>query len=133
VSRTDFGSDQFKGFKGFIAALPEGQATEACRRLLSLRREFSSRAAAFRVTRAELERRPREAERQAIAEQQAIIDAYQRDSRPQFVRLPSGRIHRITRCYNCTRHLDNAVDVECPACGWIVCPCCGACGSACSR
>jgi hypothetical protein len=34
---------------------------------------------------------------------------------------------RITHCYNCKSHLDNAVDVECSACGWIVCHC-GACG-----
>jgi len=35
--------------------------------------------------------------------------------------------HRIAHCYNCKRHLDNEVDVECCACRWIICTC-GACG-----
>ena len=37
------------------------------------------------------------------------------------------RRHRIARCYNCTRKVDNEFDLECTACGWIVCDC-GACG-----
>ncbi len=37
------------------------------------------------------------------------------------------RTHRITHCYNCMAGLDNAIDVECNACGWIICAC-GACG-----
>ncbi len=34
---------------------------------------------------------------------------------------------RVTVCWCCKENLDNAVDVECVACGWILCPC-GACG-----
>jgi hypothetical protein len=34
---------------------------------------------------------------------------------------------RVTHCWRCHSHLDNRVDVECAACGWILCPC-GACG-----
>jgi hypothetical protein len=34
---------------------------------------------------------------------------------------------RLTHCYGCKHDLDNEVDVECVACGWIVCRC-GACG-----
>ncbi|WP_423679897.1 hypothetical protein [Undibacterium sp. WLHG33] len=37
------------------------------------------------------------------------------------------RVNRITHCWNCKSHLDNAIDVECVSCGWIVCRC-GACG-----
>lgn len=38
------------------------------------------------------------------------------------------REHRVTHCYACKEHLDNAIDVECAACGWIICGTCGACG-----
>jgi len=37
------------------------------------------------------------------------------------------RLRRVTHCYNCESHLDNSIDVECKACGWILCTC-GACG-----
>lgn len=42
---------------------------------------------------------------------------------------PATRIHprRIIHCYACKRGLDNSVDIECVACGWILCTC-GACG-----
>ena len=39
----------------------------------------------------------------------------------------AGRRHRVTHCWFCKGHLDNAVDLECVACGWILCQC-GACG-----
>ena len=39
----------------------------------------------------------------------------------------SSRKARTARCWNCHVSLDNAVDVECGACGWILCNC-GACG-----
>jgi hypothetical protein len=35
--------------------------------------------------------------------------------------------HRVTHCWNCKEHLDNLFDLECSACGWIICRC-GACG-----
>jgi hypothetical protein len=35
--------------------------------------------------------------------------------------------HRVTHCWSCKEHLDNSVDLECAACGWIICGC-GACG-----
>ncbi|WP_422842981.1 hypothetical protein [Acidovorax sp. M2(2025)] len=38
---------------------------------------------------------------------------------------PRGR--RITHCYACKQHLDNTIDIECVACGWILCLC-SACG-----
>jgi hypothetical protein len=126
VSRRGFSSDQFKGFKSFICALPEDQAREACGQLLGFRREFMTRAAGLRVTRAELEGRQREAARAAIIEAHRRF-LEQRNLPTQQVRLPSGRNHRVTHCYACKHHLDNAVDVECAACGWIVCRC-GACG-----
>ena len=34
---------------------------------------------------------------------------------------------RITHCYACKQHLDNTIDIECVACGWILCLC-SACG-----
>lgn len=37
--------------------------------------------------------------------------------------LPS----RITHCYACKSALDSTVNLECVACGWILCQC-GACG-----
>lgn len=37
------------------------------------------------------------------------------------------RPHRITNCWHCKGHLDNAIDYECDACSWILCKC-GACG-----
>lgn len=38
-----------------------------------------------------------------------------------------GKMRRVTHCYICKEPLDNAFDVECQACSWIVCKC-GACG-----
>jgi hypothetical protein len=37
------------------------------------------------------------------------------------------RNRRITHCYSCKEHLDNSIDIECAACGWILCLC-SACG-----
>jgi hypothetical protein len=34
---------------------------------------------------------------------------------------------RVSWCHACARRLDNRTDVECRACGWMVCYC-GACG-----
>jgi hypothetical protein len=39
----------------------------------------------------------------------------------------TGRSHRTPPCWRCQKHLDNSIDVECVACGWIICSC-GACG-----
>lgn len=44
-----------------------------------------------------------------------------------FVSRESNKRHRVTHCYNCKSHLDNAISPECSACGWIICEC-GACG-----
>ncbi len=44
---------------------------------------------------------------------------------PQIIR--SIKHHRTPNCYACHDHLDNRVNVECEACGWIICLC-GACG-----
>jgi len=39
------------------------------------------------------------------------------------------KAHRYASCYNCyISELDNSVHLECSACGWIMCPKCGACG-----
>lgn len=38
-----------------------------------------------------------------------------------------GRGRRAAHCYLCKRPLDNAINVECAVCGWIICHC-GACG-----
>jgi hypothetical protein len=35
--------------------------------------------------------------------------------------------HRVAHCYSCKHPLDNSIDIECVACGWIICGC-GACG-----
>jgi hypothetical protein len=64
VSRKEFGSVQFVGFKTYLAALPAARAREACDELLRLRSEFASRAAGFRVTRADLARQRAELGRQ---------------------------------------------------------------------
>jgi hypothetical protein len=37
------------------------------------------------------------------------------------------RLQRVTHCWSCKGHLDNSINVECVACGWILCDC-GACG-----
>jgi hypothetical protein len=37
------------------------------------------------------------------------------------------RPRRVTHCYSCKGRLDNSIDIECVACGWILCGC-GACG-----
>jgi hypothetical protein len=77
------------------------------------------------ITRADLDRKSVERERQSI-----------RTAHAEFLRthgLPNAGtrlglgFHRVTHCYNCKNHLDNAVDIECSACRWIICQC-GACG-----
>ena len=35
---------------------------------------------------------------------------------------------RSKHCYKCKGPVNNAFDLECKACGWIVCSYCGACG-----
>lgn len=41
---------------------------------------------------------------------------------------PSTREHRTTWCYLCRENLNNAIDLECNICGWIICCRDGACG-----
>jgi hypothetical protein len=38
-----------------------------------------------------------------------------------------GWIHRCTHCWACKHPLDSEVDLQCYACGWILCRC-GGCG-----
>ena len=42
-----------------------------------------------------------------------------------------GEHGRQTHCWKCGEDLSGAVDTSCEACGWIVCPQCGACGKGC--
>lgn len=39
----------------------------------------------------------------------------------------SKKSHRATHCWDCKEALDSYIDLECNACGWILCKC-GACG-----
>jgi hypothetical protein len=88
---------------------------------------------AARVRRADAERIRQETASKAAAEperakpdtEQPLLKAAKRDCYSS--RLPPGRLHRITHCWNCSSGLDNSVNPECPACGWIQCEC-GACG-----
>lgn len=41
---------------------------------------------------------------------------------------PMTRKHRIVNCHHCKFIVDKAVDLECIACGWLVCNECAACG-----
>jgi hypothetical protein len=77
VTRTEFSSDQFTGFKKHIADSPNPQAREACVQLLALRREFAGRATGLRVTQEELERRREEEaeERDRRREEEARLAA----------------------------------------------------------
>jgi hypothetical protein len=77
------------------------------------------------ITRADLDRDALERERRSIVTAHGAFLHSHGLSNPG-TRLGLG-MRRITHCYNCKHHLDNAVDVECAACGWIVCRC-GACG-----
>ena len=42
-------------------------------------------------------------------------------------RVSEKRVRRMANCYLCKKSLDNEIDLECEACGWILCGC-GACG-----
>jgi hypothetical protein len=70
------------------------------------------------ITRADLDREKTVRAHQTFLRQRGLAN--------QGTRLGLGR-GRITHCYNCKRHLDNSIDVECAGCGWIICEC-GACG-----
>ncbi len=43
------------------------------------------------------------------------------------INVNSTKSHRSTNCYDCKANIDNAINLECKACGWILCEC-GACG-----
>jgi hypothetical protein len=47
-----------------------------------------------------------------------------------LVRLTSAAhaLRRTAVCWNCHAALDNASDLECTGCKWIICTACGACG-----
>ena len=49
------------------------------------------------------------------------------------IRAPSTTPHRTDNCYSCKTAVDNALDAECIACGWIICSNCAACGCGYSR
>ena len=50
------------------------------------------------------------------------------DSDNRFlISLNTPNSRRITHCYSCKSHLDEAQHLNCSVCRWIVCPC-GACG-----
>ena len=36
--------------------------------------------------------------------------------------------NRHTHCYKCKSEIDSRYDMECIACGWVICNSCGACG-----
>jgi hypothetical protein len=77
------------------------------------------------IARADLDQEAVERERRSIVTaHEAFLRG--RGLPNQGTRLGLGH-RRVTHCYSCERRLDNAVDVECSACGWIVCHC-GACG-----
>jgi hypothetical protein len=42
-------------------------------------------------------------------------------------RKSTGKVLRVTHCWDCKKHLDNSIELECNSCGWILCEC-GACG-----
>jgi len=77
------------------------------------------------ITRADLDREAIQCERQSIVTAHGAF-LRGRGLVNRGTRLGLGH-RRVTRCFNCKRQLDNDVDVECSACGWIVCHC-GACG-----
>jgi len=61
----------------------------------------------------------------AVQRHKALI---QKSGRPYLGVRPAGTTHhRVTHCWRCHHLLDNAVDIECVGCGWIICLC-GACG-----
>lgn len=73
-----------------------------------------------------------EIERLRMAEKEAFLERHrQRLIGMGFtysgVITGSQKQHRVTHCYACKNHLDNTIDIECKACGWIICKC-GACG-----
>lgn len=39
--------------------------------------------------------------------------------------------YRTPHCWKCKTDLDSRIDEECPTCGWIICPTCGACKHLC--
>lgn len=45
----------------------------------------------------------------------------------QGTRKAGQKLHRVAHCWKCATLLDSKLDVECIACGWILCSC-GACG-----
>lgn len=70
-------------------------------------------------------------EQRIAAQEEAAQNHRQRLERLGFVysgaRKSKGKALRITHCWDCKKHLDNSIELECNSCGWILCEC-GACG-----
>jgi hypothetical protein len=110
------------------------QETEYCRAVDAYVAWKSENGALFFAEEhAKLADRKQEYERQKARERE-IEDAHRKTIQSlgltyAGVRFSSeyGTPRRITHCYACKRNLDNGIELECVACGWILCPC-GACG-----
>lgn len=42
--------------------------------------------------------------------------------------VDTGKIHRVSHCYNCKQKLDSNFQCQCKGCNWMICSLCGACG-----
>lgn len=112
---------------------PEERAQQAARarEILLAERETHEREMARQQQEREeffrLHPEARAAELRATAE--ANHQAYFADEGLDYpgVRTTTRRCHRVTHCWACHHPLDNSIDAECNACGWIICRC-GACG-----
>jgi len=102
----------------YLETLPPEQAEEVRKLLASLKEQFACKRHSLLVE-------------FVTAKHEEFLRRVDvpRKSQPRVAGTPWQRgIRRITHCYVCKEHLDNAVDLECTMCGWIICGNCGACG-----
>ena len=108
VSRADFGSEKFKGFKKHIGSLATTRHAKPATICFQFTSNYPKESLDYRVTKEELAKRRQEAERNLILEAHRKFLESQ-GLPPQSIRSPTDRPHRITHCYACKHHLDNAV------------------------
>ncbi len=107
--------------------------SEARRKYRNWKKFFSSRLKAAAQAEAFSFEKERQEEEELLATRRKEAEESHRKRLERFnieytgVRKISYERWREANCWNCAAPLDNAIDIECVSCGWILCRC-GACG-----
>jgi hypothetical protein len=119
---TECYTGRFDGVTRMRELFEKPNDSEGCRVLVQLGRE-SKCLIASAVNLETLEGLALEERHKAILSSYGLEWKGVSPAAPESIR----RTRRITKCWLCKGQLDSAVDLNCNACGWLLCHC-GACG-----